>query len=240
MVRESYNTTLIFWPATPLAASVAEELRSIDVQFTDRQAIGGWVTPYRTEEGELLLEITGELAHGLTDLEAVLATLRLADVSYIAWDTKKSDVAGTARAYDPASRVEREFTVMPDGEPVLTASDLQQEFEGRFGTAEGLLEGIQAWLRPPLPENLSEIGSFTVVVKRDEPEEDDHEEPEDVRTRIAKALDDAQLPSVAADVRDGLDLDTVVSRIRSVMNPEDASEPIAIIENLRVTPQGGC
>jgi hypothetical protein len=68
--------------------------------------------------------------------------------------------------------VEREFTVMPDGEPVLTLSDLN-EFEGRYGTAEGLLEGIQTWLRLPLPQNLGEVNGFTIVI---EPEDTDDDE----------------------------------------------------------------
>jgi hypothetical protein len=170
-MRDSYDTTLILWPATPLAASVAEELRDIGVQLTEPQAAPGCAAR-RTEDGQLLLEISGERLHGLTDLEAVLATLRLARVSYVAWDARKSEIAGTGRSYDPDSRVEREFTVMPDGEPVLTLSDLN-EFEGRYGTAEGLIEGIQTWLRLPLPQNLSEVNGFTIVI---EPEDTDDDE----------------------------------------------------------------
>jgi hypothetical protein len=171
-MRDSYDTTLILWPATPLAASVADELRGIGVPLAEPEAAPGWLTAQRTEDGQLVLEISREHLHGLTDLEAVLATLRLAGVSYVAWDAKKSEIAGTGRSYDPDSRVEREFTVMPDGEPVLTLSDLN-EFEGRYGTAEGLLEGVQAWLRLPLPQNLSEANGFTIVV---EPEDTDDDE----------------------------------------------------------------
>ena len=171
-MRDSYDTTLILWPATPLAASVADELRGIGVPLTEPQAAPGCLTAQRTEDGQLLLEISREQLHGLTDLEAVLATLRLAGVSYVAWDAKKSEIAGTGRSYDPDSHVEREFTVMPDGEPVLTLSDLN-EFEGRYGTAEGLLEGIQTWLRLPLPQNLSQVDGFTIVI---EPEDTDEEE----------------------------------------------------------------
>jgi hypothetical protein len=170
-MRDSYDTTLILWPATPLAASVADELRDVGVPLTEPQASPGWLTARRTQDGQLVLEISRERLHGLTDLEAVLATLRLAGVSYVAWDARKSEIAGTARSYDPDSRVEREFTVMPDGEPVLTLSDLN-EFEGRYGTAEGLLEGIQTWLRLPLPQNLSEVNGFTIVI---DPDEDDDE-----------------------------------------------------------------
>ena len=171
-MRDSYDTTLTLWPATPLAASVADELRGIGVPLTEPQLAPACVTAQRTEDGQLVLQISRERLHGLTDLEAVLATLRLAGVSYVAWDAKKTEVAGTARSYDPDSRVERQFTVMPDGEPVLTLSDLD-EFEGRYGTAEGLLEGIQAWLRLPLPQNLSDVNGFTIVI---EPEDADDDE----------------------------------------------------------------
>ena len=171
-MRDSYDTTLILWPATPLAASVADELRGIGVPLAEPHTAQGCLTAQRTEDGQLLLEISREQLHGLTDLEAVLATLRLAGVSYVAWDAKKSEIAGTGRSYDPDSHMEREFTVMPDGEPVLTLSDLN-EFEGRYGTAEGLLEGIQTWLQLPLPQNLSEVDGFTIVI---EPEDTDEEE----------------------------------------------------------------
>jgi len=171
-MRDSYDTTLILWPATPLAASVADELRDVGVPLTEPEASQGWLTARRTEDGQLVLEISRERLHGLTDLEAVLATLRLAGLSYVAWDARKSEIAGTARSYDPDSRVEREFTVMPDGEPVLTLRDLN-EFEGRYGTAEGLLEGIQTWLRLSLPQNLSEVDGFTIVI---EPEDTDDDE----------------------------------------------------------------
>lgn len=171
-MRDSYDTTLILWPATPLRASVADQLRDVGVALTEPQASQGCLAARRTEDGQLVLEISAERLHGLTDLEAVLATLRLARVSYVAWDARKSEIAGAGRSYDPDSRVEREFTVMADGEPVLTLSDLK-EFEGRYGTAEGLLEGIQTWLRLPLPQNLSEVNGFTVVI---EPEDTDDDE----------------------------------------------------------------
>ena len=171
-MRDSYNTTVILWPATPLAAIVAEQLRDIGVELTNPQADPGCLTARHTEDGQLLLEIASEQLHGLTDLEAVLAALRLAGVSYVAWDAKKSEIAGTGRSYDPNSRVESEFTVMSDGEPVLTLSDLD-ELKGRYDTTEGLLEGIQASLRLPLPQNLSDVDGFTIVI---EPEDSDDDE----------------------------------------------------------------
>lgn len=59
--------------------------------------------------------------------------------------------------------------------------------------------------------------------------------PEEIRARIAQALDDAEWPSIAEDVRDGVDLNTVIQRVKHSMDPEEASRPIAIIEQLQAT-----
>jgi YtoQ family protein len=61
---DSYDTNLILWPATPLAASVAEELRGIGVELIGHQATTGGLTAHRTEDDQLLLEITHEHPHG--------------------------------------------------------------------------------------------------------------------------------------------------------------------------------
>ncbi len=94
-----------------------------------------------------------------------------AGLSYVAWGTGKTEIAGPARFYDPESDVEREFTVMADGEPVLTSSDLDA-FE-HFGTAEALLCEVRKWLRLPKPETVGELepDTLTIVIQDDEPEE---------------------------------------------------------------------
>jgi hypothetical protein len=168
---DSYHTTLILWPATPLAANVAEQLRRIGVELANPQAAPSCLSAKRAGDGQLLLEVSREQLHGLTDLEAVLATLRLAGANYVAWDAKRGEIAGIGRSYDSDSRVEREFTVMADGEPVLTASDLE-EFE-HYGTAEALLGEIRAWLHLPLPRNLTELDSFTIAVEPDDSDDDE-------------------------------------------------------------------
>jgi hypothetical protein len=171
-MRDSYDTTLILWPATPLAASVADQLRKVGVVLTKPQASQRCLAVRRTEDGQLVLEIFGEWLHGLTDLEAVLATLRLASVSYVAWDFREGEMTGKGRSYNPASRKEREFPVMPDGEPAISWRYLN-DFEGRYDTADDLLDGVQAWLRLPVPPNLSEVTGFTIVI---EPEDTDDDE----------------------------------------------------------------
>ena len=87
---------------------------------------------------------------------------------------KKGEIAGTGRSFDPATGIERQFTVMGDGEPVLTASDLE-EFEGRYGTAEGLIGGIREWLRLPIPNDLSELSTDELAIET-VPDDDDQDE----------------------------------------------------------------
>jgi hypothetical protein len=172
---ESYNAAITLWPAATLPASVAHELHSVGVDLAAQKVNDGWFTAQRTAEGAIVLDLSfGDCQHGLTGLEAVLATLRLARISYVAWDVKKGEIAGTGRAFDPASGIERQFSVMGDGEPVLTASDLE-EFQGRYGDAEALIDGIRAWLRLPTPAGLSDLadGELTIVTVPDETDEDD-------------------------------------------------------------------
>jgi len=168
-MRDSYDATLTLWPATPLPASVAHQLRGVGVDLSELKVKDGRFTAHRTADDTVVLELSfGDCPYGLTDLEAVLATLRLAGVSYVAWDAKKTEIAGTARSYDPDTGVEREFTVMGDREPVLTSSDLAA-FE-HFGTAEALLCEVRTWLRLPTPETVAELepDTLTIVIEDDE------------------------------------------------------------------------
>lgn len=190
-MNESHDATLTFWPATPLPAGVVHQLRELGVDLSTFKVNDGWITAQQTAERTVVLELSfGDCRHGLTDLEAVLATLRLADISYVAWDVKKGEIAGTGRSFDPTARPEREFTVMGDGEPVLTASDLQ-EFGGRYDTAGGLIEGIQAWLRLPIPQDLSELSAdeLAIVIV---PDEDEQDEPGETVDEV-DGLSDARL-----------------------------------------------
>jgi hypothetical protein len=156
-VYESYNAAIILWPATPLPASVAAELHSAGVDLSAKKVNSGRLAAKRTPEGDVVLDLTFESCQwGLDGMEAVLARLRLARISYVAWDVREGEIAGTGRAFEPDRGIERYFSVMADGEPILTASDLA-EFEGRFGTAEALLESIKGWLRLPTPEDLTDL-----------------------------------------------------------------------------------
>jgi hypothetical protein len=171
-MNESYDATLTLWPATPLPASVAHQLRCVGVDLSALDVQDGRLAASRAADGVVVLELSfGDCRYGLTDLEGVLAAARLAGLSYVAWDAKKGEIAGIGRSYGPGSGVEREFTVMADGEPVLTASDLD-EFE-HFGTAEALLREVRGWLRLPMPETVEEpaSGALTIVVEDDEADE---------------------------------------------------------------------
>lgn len=182
---ESYNAAITLWPATALPASVAHELHCVGVDLTAHNVHDGWFTARRTSEGAVVLDLSfGDCLYGLSGLEAVLATLRLARISYVAWDAKKGEVASAGRAFDPTSGVEREFTVTADGEPVLTASDLE-EFEGRYRNAAELVEAIRAWLQLPIPSDLTDLadGELRIVTVPDETDEDDD------RVEIVGAVD---------------------------------------------------
>ncbi len=121
---ESYNAAIILWPATPLPASVAAQLHSAGVDLAAKKVNGGRLAVRRTPAGTVVLDITFECCqYGLTGLEAVLATLRLARISYVAWDVREGEIAGSGREFDPECGIERHFSVMADGEPLLTASD---------------------------------------------------------------------------------------------------------------------
>src|SRR4029077_17875981 len=124
---ESYNAVITLWPAASLPASVARELHNVGVDLAAQEVNEGRFPARATPEGTVVLDLSFEnCLYGLTGLEAVLATLRLARISYVAWDVKKDEIAGTAGAFAPTSDIECKFSVRGDGEPVLTASDLEE------------------------------------------------------------------------------------------------------------------
>lgn len=154
---DTYNAAIILWPAIPLPASVAAELHSAGVDLATKKVNSGRLAAKRTPEGDVVLDLTFESCQwGLDGMEAVLARLRLAHISYVAWDAREGEIAGVGRAFEPDRGIETCFSVMADGEPILTASDLE-ELEGSSGTAEALLETIKGWLRLPTPENLTDL-----------------------------------------------------------------------------------
>jgi hypothetical protein len=81
---------------------------------------------------------------------------------------------------------------MADGEPVLTASDLA-EIQGHCDTAEDLIDGIRAWLRLPIPENLTQTDANDLEIRL---VANDFEEDEPV----ALAGDTDGLPSRCLDL----------------------------------------
>ncbi|MGA9313925.1 MAG: hypothetical protein WBV77_04775 [Solirubrobacteraceae bacterium] len=183
---ESYNAAIILWPATPLPANVAAELHNAGVDLTAKKVNGGRLAAKCSPEGTVVLDLTFESRQwGLDGMEAVLATLRLARISYVAWDVREGEIAGTGREFQPERGIERYFSVMADGEPILTASDLE-EFEGRFGTAETLLNSIRGWLRLPTPEDLTDLGldELSIPIVPEEEDEDDD------RVEIIGAVED--------------------------------------------------
>lgn len=150
-MNASHEVALTLWPATPLPATVAEELLRVSVDLRNIYGDDTSIYLYRTSKGQAVLQITLKRSpFGMTDFEGVLATLRLADLAYVVWDTESGAHTGVARSFDPRERVEREFAVSACGEPLLTAGNLA-EFE-RYGTVEALLRQIRHWLTLPARE----------------------------------------------------------------------------------------
>jgi hypothetical protein len=175
-MSESYDAKLTFWPATPLATSVVDQLHRVGVNLRQPSGEDSSITLYRTSDGQTAVELAFDgCEHGLTGLEAVLATLRLARVNYVTWDTKRGEIAGVGRSFDRHDLVEQEFTVLAGGEPVLTAGDLDA-FE-HYGTAEALLHDVRRRLRLPLPEKAESLrpAEVTITIDDDEAPESDRE-----------------------------------------------------------------
>jgi hypothetical protein len=167
---DTYDITLTLWPATSIPASVAHELHELGVDLTTRSVTDGSLAAWRTRSGTIGLELSFTARQfGLTDLEAVLAGLRLAGISYLAWETQTARLTGAARAFDRVSAIERQLTVTAAGEPVLTASDVAY-LDDHYGTAEAVIEAIQARLRPPTPRRLTavSVGQLRITIVPDE------------------------------------------------------------------------
>jgi hypothetical protein len=144
------------------------------VSCTSSGLTDGSLAGWRTRNGTIVLELSfTERQFGLTDLEAVLASLRLAGISYLAWETQTGRLTGAARAFDRVSATERQLTVTAAGEPVLTAADVAY-FDGRYNTAEAVIEAIQARLRPPTPRRLTavSVGQLRIAIVPDEGDDD--------------------------------------------------------------------
>ena len=167
-----YNTAITLWPAASLPANVAHELQKIGVDLAAQKVNDGWFTARRTSDGGVIvLDLAfGDCQYGLTDLEALLATLRLARIAYVAWD----EIACIGCAFDTASGIERQFNIVADGKPVLTASNLE-ELEDRYRDAGELTDAIRAWLRLPIPNDLTDLadGEVVILTLPDETDEDD-------------------------------------------------------------------
>lgn len=177
-----YTAAITLWPAASLPANVAHELHSVGVDLAAKKVNDGWFTGRRTSEGVVVLDLAfGDRQFELTDLEAVLATLRLARISYVAWD----EIGCIGCAFDAMSAKERQFNILAEGEPVLTASDLEK-IEGRSLTTKDLIEAVRAWLSLPIPNGLTGLadGELTIVTVPDETAENED------RVEVVSAVDE--------------------------------------------------
>jgi hypothetical protein len=134
---------------------MAHELERVGGDPSRLDANEGRLTAIHTLDGTVVLKLSLDRScYGLTEVEGILATARMTGLGYVAWEVKQGDIAGTGRSYDP-SLGERVFTVISDGQPVLTLDDLDA-FE-HVGSAEGLLRHMQGVLRLPSPERIGEL-----------------------------------------------------------------------------------
>jgi hypothetical protein len=117
-MRDCTTATLSLWPATHLPQSVVDELHSIGVDPPTLQAYDGRVVALRTREGQIGLRITlygCVLGLGHTNMQAVLARLRLARINYVLWSSDGGLI------YDAARDRERECAAHLEGERAASA-----------------------------------------------------------------------------------------------------------------------
>jgi hypothetical protein len=163
----SFTTTLNLWPASPLPSSVAYELRlrgllSVDLQKL--QTTDGQITPHLTHDDALGIQITlHDCDYGITGLEGLLAILRLGRINYTVWDSN-----GIGRAFDAATNDEQLFTVLADGEPVITAAELDPL--EHYGSAKALMQTLRRMLRRTTPpfRNALEPERVTLTIREDD------------------------------------------------------------------------
>ncbi len=149
-MSESHDATITFWPASALPASLVSELRPLGVELPRLDVERGSITLYRTSDGDVAIELTlDDCYYGITGLDAVLARLRLARINYYAFDEGKDEAPPLGRSYDADTQVERMFSVLPDGTPVLTLGDLDPL--EHCGSAEAVLLQLREQLRCPTP-----------------------------------------------------------------------------------------
>lgn len=115
---DSQTVTLNLWPAERIPQSADRELRRLGVNAERLQACNGRISLFRTCDGQIGLRITlWGCQCGLTDLQAVLATLRLTRIHYVVYDGD-----GDGQSYDAASGQELQLATRFDGAPVMTVS----------------------------------------------------------------------------------------------------------------------
>jgi hypothetical protein len=119
----TFTATLSLWPASPLPANVAYELHLLGFLNEDLQHLetdSGQITVHRTNDGGLGLQLRlYDCEYGITGIEGLLELLRISHVNYRGWDTN-----GIGRCYDVTPEKEQIFTVLANGEAVITAPDL--------------------------------------------------------------------------------------------------------------------
>lgn len=110
-----------------------------------------------------------DYAYSITGLENLLELLRHAHINYaIWWNTN-----GRGRYFDATTADKRQFTVIGNGTPLITAADLQQV--GQRNSTEALLETLGRMLTrttPPFSGILNPTET-TLTIRADDPADDE-------------------------------------------------------------------
>ncbi len=142
--------TVSLWPATPLLSSVACELGRIGIDVRRLPEPKATLELTHAGQGGLRLELH-DCGDGLSDVEALLATLRLAKVNYVAWDLQ-----GRGCRFESWRGSGEAFAVSPDGRAVITRADLDRLDGARCGDVLlDLLRGMVGRATPPFAGHVS-------------------------------------------------------------------------------------
>jgi hypothetical protein len=167
-----FTATLNLWPASPLPANVAYELRLLGFLNEDLEHLetdSGQNTLHRTNDGGLGLQLRlYDCEYGITGIEGLLELLRTSHVNYTVWDTN-----GIGRCFDATTGEEQLFTVLANGEAVITAPDLASL--AQHDSTQALLTTLRRMLlrtTPPFSKPL-DPKQTTLTIRTDDPTDDE-------------------------------------------------------------------
>jgi hypothetical protein len=150
-MSDSYRANLTLWPATPLPASAAKELRKFAIDVHRLPVDDSSVALSRSEEGVIVMQVNLNDLPGVEALDQLLGCLRMGNVNYVAWLRQPEGMVGLTRTFEAGDASDETFYVGPEGERLVTVRSLHQ-FEHHETVAE-LLYAMGQWLMLPVPQD---------------------------------------------------------------------------------------